>query len=60
MKTLIVMLSIASLAAIPPLQRSSDNPSDVLDRAIDDFLAGRVKESVTGEVGTIETCPWTR
>jgi lipoprotein NlpI len=47
-KTLIVMLSIASLAAIPPLQRSSDNPSDVLDRAIDDFLAGRVKESVTG------------
>lgn len=48
MKALIVVLSIASLAAIPPLQRSADNPSDVLDRAIDDFLAGRVKESVTG------------
>jgi len=47
-KALIVILSIASLAAIPPPQRASENPSDVLDRAIDDFLAGRVKESVTG------------
>jgi lipoprotein NlpI len=48
MKALAVIVSIMSLAAIPPLQRSTENPRDVLDRAIDDFLAGRVKESVTG------------
>ncbi|HVQ13975.1 MAG TPA: hypothetical protein VMS40_10300 [Vicinamibacterales bacterium] len=48
MKALIIVLSIASLAAMAPQQRSADNPSDILDRAIDDFLAGRVKESVTG------------
>ena len=48
MKALAVIVSIMSLAAIPPLQRSTENSRDVLDRAIDDFLAGRVKESVTG------------
>ena len=48
MKALAVIVSIMSLAAIPPPQRSTENPRDVLDRAIDDFLAGRVKESVTG------------
>jgi lipoprotein NlpI len=29
-------------------QRPPDNPRDILERAIDDFLAGRVKESVVG------------
>ena len=29
-------------------QRANDNPREILDRAIDDFLAGRVTESVTG------------
>jgi lipoprotein NlpI len=48
MKAFAAIVSIMSLAAIPPLQRSTENPRDVLDRAIDDFLAGRVKESVTG------------
>ena len=48
MKALAVIVSIMSLAAIPPPQRSTENPRDVLDRAIADFLAGRVKESVTG------------
>jgi len=48
MKALAVIVSIMSLAAIPSPQRSTENPRDVLDRAIDDFLAGRVKESVTG------------
>jgi lipoprotein NlpI len=48
MKALAVIVSIMLLAAMPPLQRSTENPRDVLDRAIDDFLAGRVKESVTG------------
>lgn len=48
MRALVVVLSIASLAAMSPLQRSADSPGAVLDQAIDDFLSGRVKESVTG------------
>jgi len=48
MKSLVVLVSIVSLAAIPPLQRQAENPGEVLDRAIEDFLAGRVKESVVG------------
>ena len=48
MKTLLVLISIVSVAAVAPPQRTSENPRDVLDRAIDDFLAGRVKESVAG------------
>ena len=48
MRSVIALMSIMSLAALPPLQRSEENPRDVLDRAIDDFLAGRVKESVVG------------
>jgi len=48
MRSLLAAVSILSLAAVPPLQRSADDPRAVLDRAIDDFLSGRVKESVTG------------
>ena len=48
MKSLVAVISIMSLAAIPPLQRQTESPGDVLDRAIEDFLAGRVKESVVG------------
>jgi len=48
MRSVIALMSIMSLAALPPLQRSAENPRDVLDRALDDFLAGRVKESVVG------------
>jgi lipoprotein NlpI len=54
MRSLVVFISLialsgtASLAAIPLLQRPAENPGDILDRAIDDFLAGRVKESVAG------------
>jgi lipoprotein NlpI len=48
MKTVLALLSIVSVAAMAPLQRSTENPRDVLDRAIGDFLAGRVKESVVG------------
>src|SRR4029078_11086863 len=29
-------------------QRPNDNPRELLDRAIEDFLAGRLAESVTG------------
>ena len=48
MRSLLAIIAIASVAAVPPLQRPADNPREVLDRAIDDFLAGRVKESVAG------------
>lgn len=48
MRSLLAAVSVLSLAAVPPLQRSADDPRAVLDRAIDDFLSGRVKESVTG------------
>jgi lipoprotein NlpI len=40
---------VASLLTAPVCaQRSSENAREILDRAIDDFLAGRVTESVTG------------
>lgn len=48
MRNLLTVIAIASVAAVPPLQRPADNPREVLDRAIDDFLAGRVQESVAG------------
>ena len=42
---LVVLVStIATVGA----QRAGDNPRDILDRAIDDFLAGRLSESVAG------------
>jgi lipoprotein NlpI len=40
---------VAALVIASPLaQRSSDDPREILDRAIDDFLAGHLAESVTG------------
>jgi lipoprotein NlpI len=39
---------LVSTIATAGAQRAGDNPRDVLDRAIDDFLAGRLSESVTG------------
>ena len=48
MKSLAVIISIVAIAAISAQQRPADDPRSVLDRAISDFLAGRVKESVTG------------
>jgi lipoprotein NlpI len=47
-KTALALLAIASIALTPTPQRSTDNPRALLDRAIDDFLAGRVAESVVG------------
>jgi lipoprotein NlpI len=47
-RSLLALVSIMSLAAMYAPQRPAENPRDVLDRAIDDFLAGRVKESVVG------------
>ena len=49
MKSLVTIISIVALAAISAAQQQpAENPRSVLDRAIDDFLAGRIKESVTG------------
>jgi lipoprotein NlpI len=47
-KSLLALVSIVSLAVTPSLQRPAENPRDLLDRAIEDFLAGRVAESVKG------------
>jgi lipoprotein NlpI len=47
-KAVLALAVIVSFTITPPLQRSGDNPRALLDRAIDDFLAGRVTESVTG------------
>ena len=43
-----VALAIACAVATPGAQRAGDNPRAVLDRAIDDFLAGRLNESLAG------------
>ena len=49
MRSLFALVSMLSLAAVPPLpQQPADDPRTVLGRAIADFLAGRVKESVVG------------
>jgi tetratricopeptide (TPR) repeat protein len=41
-------VAAAFVIATPLAQRSSDNPREILDRAIADFLAGHLAESVTG------------
>jgi lipoprotein NlpI len=47
-RSLLVIAAIAATAVAASSQRQADNPRDVLDRAIDDFLSGRVRESVAG------------
>ena len=47
-RLLLIVLVLASAIVAPAAQRSGDNPRDILDRAIDDFLAGRLSESVAG------------
>ena len=46
--TLVALASVIPLLAAPPLQRPAENAESILERAIDDFLAGRVAESVAG------------
>ena len=48
MRSLVIIISVLAVAAMSAQQQSAENPRAVLDRAIDDFLAGRIKESVTG------------
>jgi lipoprotein NlpI len=45
---LLGVLVLVGAIATPVAQRANDNPRDILDRAIDDFLAGRLSESVAG------------
>ena len=48
MRTLLVITAVVVTTAALSAQRQAENPREVLDRAIEDFLAGRVKESVVG------------
>jgi tetratricopeptide (TPR) repeat protein len=48
MKSLVAAFAIVSVAAFAPVQRETQNPRALLEQAIEDFLSGRVKESVTG------------
>jgi lipoprotein NlpI len=45
---LAIACAIAAATVTPAAQRTSDTPRAILDRAIEDFLAGRLNESVTG------------
>ena len=47
-RLLFAVVFSAMLSAAVVAQRSGDTPREILDRAINDFLAGRVTESVTG------------
>ena len=42
------VLVLACVIVTPAAQRSGDNPREVLDRAVEDFLAGRLSASVAG------------
>ena len=48
MRHFLALIALVVTAATLSAQRQAENPRDVLDRAIDDFLAGRVKESIVG------------
>ena len=41
-------IAAALLVVTTSAQRATDNPREILDRAIEDFLAGRLTESVAG------------
>ena len=48
MRTLLTIIALVVTAPALSAQRQAENPREVLDRAIEDFLSGRVKESVVG------------
>ena len=48
MRTLLTIIALVVTAHALSAQRQAENPREVLDRAIEDFLSGRVKESVVG------------
>ena len=48
MRSLLFIIAIVAVAAALSAQQQIENPRLVLERAIDDFLSGRVKESIVG------------
>lgn len=48
MRSLLPIIAIVAMAAALSAQPQIENPRLVLERAIDDFLSGRVKESIVG------------
>jgi lipoprotein NlpI len=49
--------ALTLLTAVVFAQRSGDNPRAILDRAIEDFLAGRLNESVAGFDQVVKLVP---
>jgi lipoprotein NlpI len=47
-RSLLPLIAIVAVAAALSAQQQIENPRLVLERAIDDFLSGRVKESIVG------------
>jgi lipoprotein NlpI len=47
-RSLLPIIAIVAVAAALSAQQQIENPRLVLERAIDDFLSGRVKESIVG------------
>jgi lipoprotein NlpI len=47
-RSLLSIIAIVAVAAALSAQQQIENPRLVLERAIDDFLSGRVKESIIG------------
>src|SRR5262245_12653389 len=43
----VLLVGVSALVTLTA-QRANENPREILDRAVDDFLAGRVNESITG------------
>jgi lipoprotein NlpI len=51
-----LLVGVCALVTVTA-QRANENPREILDRAIDDFLAGRVNESIAGFDRVIELAP---
>lgn len=54
---LLVFVAAVLLAGTAAAQRPADSPREILDRAIGDFLAGRVTESVSGFDQVVKLAP---
>jgi lipoprotein NlpI len=52
-----VSSALVALVALVAAQQRSANAREILDRAIDDFLAGRITESITGFDEVVKLAP---
>jgi lipoprotein NlpI len=57
LRFLITLAAAMLVACSAAAQRGADNPREILDRAISDFLAGRVAESVAGFDQVVKLAP---